>query len=366
MKINQNISDRINLLRFPLIIGVILIHSYGSEILYSSGSSVAPNHMPYIAIFIQTVISRVFAASSVPLFFIISGFLYFKNFSFSFESYTAKMKSRIRSLIIPYILWNLFSILVYVTIQSIPLFDPFFSGNTMKITDYNLYDFLNAFLGFEITPNSPVAYQFWFIRDLLILNFLSPIILIGIRYLKSFFILCLFPLWFLWPEFKYFNVNYSAIFFYSAGAFISYFSINLNSKVFKTSLFSIFYLILALCDAHFLIKGSCFSDYYHRVVILFGVLAVWQLSGCLLKKDMLKKVLTVAPGSVFFLFAVHEPFLLTGIRKISFRLIEPQHFIPVTILYFCIPSLVIIISLVIDTLLIKKMPCFYSIITGRR
>ena len=54
-------------------------------------------------------------ASAVPLFFLISGFLYFKGCEsqFGLKDYMAKNRKRLRTLLIPYLLWNIFTLLLF-------------------------------------------------------------------------------------------------------------------------------------------------------------------------------------------------------------------------------------------------------------
>lgn len=73
---NENLqSQTINYLRFPLIILVIFIHSYGTVTIQSNSIEVMSNQSVFNNV--SYLLSMVFARLAVPLFFLISGFLYF-------------------------------------------------------------------------------------------------------------------------------------------------------------------------------------------------------------------------------------------------------------------------------------------------
>lgn len=63
-----------NFLRFPLILGVLFIHNYGNIILnsYEEISGLA-----YLSELLKVLISQVLARLSVPIFFLMSGYLFF-------------------------------------------------------------------------------------------------------------------------------------------------------------------------------------------------------------------------------------------------------------------------------------------------
>ena len=69
-------SQTINFLRFPLIIGVVLIHSHVLKAVYGGTNILEKVSMPYyigVSYFISNVLSNI----AVPLFFLISGYLFF-------------------------------------------------------------------------------------------------------------------------------------------------------------------------------------------------------------------------------------------------------------------------------------------------
>ena len=146
MKLDRFSSERLDIIRFPLIAGVIFIHASGSSINLKN-SNTGIDQIGFISKFIQDFISDGLARIAVPLFFIISGYLFFLGFTWSLDKYKAKVKSRLSSLVIPFLFWNAVSMLVFFIAQSIPSTSVFFSGNHQYIATYNIFDFLIIYLG---------------------------------------------------------------------------------------------------------------------------------------------------------------------------------------------------------------------------
>jgi hypothetical protein len=71
-------------------------------------------------------------------------------------------------------------------------------------------------------------------------------------------------------------------------------------------------------------------------------------------------------ASSFFIFAIHEPWLLTPIKKISFKIVEPTSDLSLTFFYLMTPLLVVCISLILYYLLKRFCPTLTKIITGGR
>lgn len=178
-------SDVISFLRFPLIVAVVLIHtdlrtvfpSLYSMPLYGDG-------MCFLDVIIE---------SAVPLFFFISGYLFFRNGEFSTSIYASKLRRRVSSLLVPYLLWNVIYILIVAIMQYVKpdtLFLIHKSLSRFTFTDYLwLFWDIRQITGLPSDAHSCVVGQFWFLQCLMVLDVLSPLIYVGIRYLKWYFVL---------------------------------------------------------------------------------------------------------------------------------------------------------------------------------
>jgi len=365
LKIDTNTSDRISILRFPLIVGIVFIHSFGVSINVSD-TKIGIENVSFFASSIQYLVSQVLARISVPLFFTISGFLFFNNYELSFHTVSKKMKARAKTLLIPYIFWNSFALLTYFILQSIPDLNQFFSGNIKPVSNYGIYDYLNTYLGLRMTANFPAAYQFWFIRDLIIMVMISPLFWITARHCAATTLIATFALWVLSTDIIVFNLSSTAVLFFFLGAVISIRKIDLSFIDQHGLKISIIYFISAVLYALALNGHFPYSTQINSLVIILGILSIWFFAGKVINSSILFKVLSILSGSSFFIFAAHEPFILGGIRKLIYYIAQPSSSLQITIFYFLAPILTIIITLLLDKSIKSAIPSFHNIITGGR
>jgi fucose 4-O-acetylase-like acetyltransferase len=102
--------------------------------------------------------------------FVISGYLFAWNDK---KSHKERMKSRVRTLFVPYIAWSAFGIgltalleqspQTYAAVRAVELSDP--------INQYQWSDYVFRLLLY------PIPFQLWFIRVLLVYNLLYPLLL---------------------------------------------------------------------------------------------------------------------------------------------------------------------------------------------
>ena len=103
------LSNTIDFLRFPLIIAVVFIHCDPAPMVIGGKELVEKNTYPIYSL-LRWIVSEEVAKIAVPLFFFISGFLFFyRSPSLTISDYVKKLKKRARTLLIPYILWNIFT-----------------------------------------------------------------------------------------------------------------------------------------------------------------------------------------------------------------------------------------------------------------
>ncbi|PTQ91056.1 acyltransferase family protein [Agitococcus lubricus] len=358
MALDSTSSERISMLRFPLIVGVVFIHAYEIKV-GLSGSSIGVANPAYWVDFCRNFFSQGIARVAVPLFFLLSGYFFFSGFSLSLKSYQQRFKSRINTLLIPFLFWNIFTLFLIGLAQSLPATQSFFSGKGAPISTYQVFDYINAILGLN---RYPISYQFWFIRDLMVMVLLAPILYLLLEKLPKITLCILYSLWFfnLWPV--YIPSALAFVFFYT-GAYLAYSNTNLFSFDRFGTVIPLSYLIILLIDTS--TKNYAFNLYIHKIGIMVGICTMLYITKQAVEKKHLKNALLWASSCSFFVFAVHEP-LLTVIRKIAYKTIQPDNDFSVISLYFFIPIVVIIISLALYISIKAIAPRFLAIISGGR
>ena len=101
--------DQITLIGFVMICLIVLYHA--APVLALGYDTVNRRHY-----FINTVFSFL-AIAAMSWFFSMTGFLLFRGFSL--RRYAGKIGSRIRSLLIPYILWQAIVAIVYIAVYAV-------------------------------------------------------------------------------------------------------------------------------------------------------------------------------------------------------------------------------------------------------
>lgn len=368
MQISQDSSTRISLLRFPLIAGVVLIHTFqsGNGVFFGSGQLQANENS--LTLFVQFLFSENFARTAVPLFFIISAVLFFKDFSGSFSCYRRKIKSRINTILIPYFLWNFVSLLIKYSVELLPNSSTYLSGRNALISSYSVQDYIGAFLW------APASYHLWFLKDLFIMMLLSPIIYLMVDKFKVLPILLLYIAWLGGIESLTDLINrddVQALIFFCLGCLIITEKWNLNfldqKRTFTVGAYLFSAIVLAFLQSQLFLQQShpvFFVSILSKTILLLGVCAAWCLSSLLRNTRMQQFFIALAPFS-FFIYAAHEPFL-TVVRKIVYRFFPPSNSAEIILYYFLLPAFVISFLTIIGYALNNVLPRLYSVITGSR
>lgn len=378
-------SKTIDFLRFPLAVAVVFIHSFGQPSEY-----VLPDwDIETIDIYnlIRITFSHVLSHIAVPIFFFISGFLFFYKVKiFNLSVYKKKLSKRFKTILVPYILWNIIVILGSVigkigayllNGQSLSsIFEYFESNGWMHLFwDNNKWAFDRVdWLGNTlIAMSGPCNLPLWFLRDLMMVILLSPLIYFLIKSYNKYVILILFFCYIsnIFPQIQ--GLNITGVFFFTSGAFFSITHKNIITTFNK-------YQIISLLLAVILLVGTIIYDgkntlegqYIYPFYIIFGSISAFNISSCLIRKKNCGFP-SVLSQSSFFIYAIHTILILSVADKICsfifFNSITIRYF-PNTILlitnYIFTPILAVTICLGIYIFMNKFMPRLLSLLTGNR
>ena len=277
-------SEIFSQIRLPLIILITYAHSYGGV---TEGYSILGSEWDSYEV-LKIVISQTLVKVAMPTFFVMSGYLFFANVEkFNKEIYSQKIRRRIKTLLIPYIIWNLLM--------------------AVKLKTFNLSIFWE-----------PANMPLWFLRDLMIVSLLSPIIYIGVRKLGYWIFVLLLPIyltsiWAIQPR-----LNPYALCFFTLGTYWSIKKINLIETYlkFKKTFYFLFVLlalamILTYPTIAFSLLMLCF-----RIV---SVIAVFCLAYRMLSLTT-KRIPKIVCDSSYFIFLAHYVFFFSFIDDTFFSL----------------------------------------------
>lgn len=357
-------SRTITFLRFPLIVGVVLIHSRMEDIVMGGVTVFNCADFPLYTV-VSNLLSNVFARIAVPLFFFISGFLFFYRTSFGLHAYFQKLRKRVQSILFPYLFWNLLVIGLFFLAQMVT--PSLMSGTNKPITDYSFLDWLKAFWAKDSSDpdkvGMPADYPLWFMRDLMVVMVASPLVFGLVRYLRQYAVIALGLFWMIswWIEIPGFSLT--ALFFFSAGAFFSVHGRNIVTDL-RPLLFPavVLYVVLVVCDLCFM--GDTWHRYLHSVGIIVGCILAITLSAACLEKGWWRAINFLASSS-FFIYAYHG-MPLSLIIKLTVRYFPPESEAAMIGLYLGSSLLVILIGIGLFALMKRYLPAFLAVITGGR
>lgn len=347
-------SQKIKITSFLLMIMVVFLHSYNLDMKHGSALIFVEKDYNWL---IQNFISNGITRIAVPLFFLISGFLFVRSSVFGLADYKGKIAKRFKTLVIPYLFWTLFGLLFYLVMQSIPQSQGFFTKKL--IVDYNFTEWLNAIFV------QPIPYQLWFLKDLIVMVLISPLIVFAIKKLKILFLSVIFVFWILSQDAVF--LTSEALLFFSGGIYLSLYKP--ESIAFKTSnsyrMFFVWLLILAFKTLlPIYVKNVFLESILLKVSILVGIVAFWWMLDGFVNRFIGNTLFLFGMTFSFFIYLFHEP-LLTIIKKVLFVLLSVSSFTSF-IVYLLAPVITILFCIFVGVILKSKINFMYRLATGNR
>ena len=367
-------SQALDLLRFPLAVVIVIIHVFpnrGSGIIFNGNEIDFSN-----AVFFEEIkcfIDGFLRGQSVPIYFFISGFVFFLSVEWSRGKYIQKLKNRVKTLLIPYLIWNTIALLLVIIFQI--YFTPFLS-KPMQAWNFSLKNILLCYwrykgelLGIEISSLQPINGVLWFVRDLMIVVLCTPLLYRLMKRGNCWFVVSLGVLWFFKEcfdeRYAFLNGWLSAFFFFSWGA---YMSINRKDmlvefgRYFRLSVFMYSILGLSYVAAAHWCPEICKT--IKSLNVFFGLLFAYNLATWLLRKKYCKATPFLASSS-FFIYVSHT--LICGkILKFLYVYLQPAS--SFSLLFTHISAVILTLALLLSAfyLMRRYTPALLRVLTGRR
>lgn len=301
---NTSQYDVIRQLRFPMIVLVTYAHSYGH--VAENFSLLSSDRNTYE--FLKLLISQTLVKVAVPVFFIISGYLFFSNVKeWDLTVYKEKMLRRVKTLLIPYLIWNLLMAVKLKTF-SWSMFWIYWKPAGVQID----------WFGNEQLMTAPANMPLWFLRDLIIVSLLTPIIYISIRRL-GYWLLGLLMICYLSGICAFIpGLSAYAVYFFTFGAFLSIRKMDLLETMTRFELpayiLSVVLAIAMICTHHTSIFSSLMLAF--RIT---GAIAVFCLASHVSQKGQSGQSLLLC-DSAYFIYLAHYVFFMSFIDEAYFAL----------------------------------------------
>lgn len=343
MNISKDESNYINLLRLILIIGVVLTHT-----VINVPQPHNFNNLTYNFIFFQQAVLGEFR---VPTFFLLSGYFFYKNKEFNLSLFKIKVKSKINSLIIPYILWSSLALFLHI------LYDLFKKNNIDLLNPILAIKSFLYYKGDLIHP-FPINGPLWYIRDLIFIILLSPIIYKIIKALKSYLIIILLLLFIVLPyTYLPFSLFFTGLIWFSVGAYLSINNITISNVLSKYDFVFIVYPLLIIVNL--IVREIDGYQYIMQCLIICGVIFNAKFWWIIYNKFFKREIDT--SKYVMFIYCSH--FIVDYIKPFCRNLIKIEN---LTIQYILISCLTFGICSILYYIVKSSNKKLFKILIGNR
>ncbi|MDR1459243.1 MAG: acyltransferase [Bacteroidales bacterium] len=359
------LSDKIKILSATAILLVLYIHSgfHADEI---AGMTLNGQ--------IQAVISEMLGRCAVPLFYVISGYLFFLNISLNngLQSIIAKMKKRVRTLLVPYLIAAVFFPIFFLVLNYVPGVEQFMNGNLSSLFAKPWYKILYEVF-FMADNGLPVTIQLWFLRDLILIVAVSPLLYYLYKYLYWWWLPVIFAVNYLTKS-DFFI--YGLLWFGTGGVFSAlkknsihhrhgiFKYVSINTKFVKTILIITF---LILCILQLFSAELPIWKYFRIPIIMLGIVTIWlmydMVFNCRGEKNF-APAMKLFCGFTFFIYLFHEP-TLNVVRKLLVFVIGKTS-AGYLVSYLISPWIFMMAAIIVGMMLKKYLPRFYGVLVGGR
>lgn len=338
----KDFRNKIYWLTFLFSILVIWVHSYNSELFL--GKTPINVRVSKIEYFFGTTVAQI----AVPGFFLISSYLFYRNFSWG--KLLGKWESRIRSVLVPYIVWNAVYYLGYLIASRVPVLTEVVGRGSIL---FSLEILTDAVLKYAYNP------VFWYLYQLILLILLAPAIygILYNRWIGAVFLAFLMAG--LHYKVRLLPLNLDALFYYSSGAYLALHASEISEAEWSLRRFSAGSAVLVFSVyLHFFL----FKEAWVLSTVLYRLLVpvcLWLIINekrlCSAREWMTEN---------FFLYAAHFA-LVRFINKTGAMIFPPAPAVPLLI-YFTMPVLTIIVCFWTGRLMKKHMHPVWRLLNGSR
>ena len=279
----------------------------------------------------------------VPTFFVLSGYLFYQNFSYSVLP--LKYKKRFFSIILPYFIWNIVAYLYYEVIDILPIIGTYIN---QEIEPFNIEWFLrNMIFGHHNIT--------WFLRNLILYIYVGPILYPLLKQkITGLFVIVFVVLMGAFTANRY--ILYAPMYIFGAYIGIHFkFYIRQNYSSI-TKVIALAYIFLTTVPMIFLneIEISLYIP-----LRLSQVVAIWIIADWL--------PINVKPGwwmkISFFIYCTHS-MILESVEKLFLIFLGNNilgAFVDIIFAPLITISLIILVAYIL-----KKDSCIWKILTGNR
>ena len=359
-RISKDLSAKLRLVTLLAVTAVVFVHAYNMTSRFGSGENAAEmRSAPGVAGFIEYLISQALTRWPAALLFAVSGFLFFHNLQPHWEDYRRKYAGRLRTVVVPFLLWSGLGLVLYLGLQALPQSSTYFT---------------HAFLG-EVSVAHivdklllhPVAYPLWFLQTLVVCFALAPLLYWPARTLRWLTPVAFAVLWVLGAPASNWN-DWKGLAFFTLGAVIALErrrGVRLTpAPAFGKILFPLWVLACVLFTVFLRGETTFWAYSLHKALMCLAVAAVWFGYEAYLKPLERRRRVTLLLPFSFFIFVAQEP-LLMMLKRLGLHALGSSDAARLFV-YFAASLLTLAIVITAAAALRRYLPTPYAWLTGGR
>lgn len=366
------LSNKFRFWSFISMFLLVFVHGYNLQIRYLQPWT-TPDEALTMTSFTEYFLANGLFRFRIPMLFIISGFLFAMN---DYRPYGERTKKRLKSLLVPYLLWSAIGLALTYVLEMIPATRLMVESSSVVqidetrslLHDYRWYEILGRWLF------HPVPYQLWFIRVLFMYNLAYPAIRWCVLHKVAKWIF--FPIaLFLWLSTTgLVLVEGEGLLFFSLGVWIQKTNFNIEEprKWLKSFWWGVAFVGFAAIKTFLAFKGQEMfgravfpvMTLMHKTVVLSGLIFCWYSLDLVVKWFMERRWFVWLSAFSFIIYALHTP-LIAYLINPTLALFQP-FFLARLVAYITLSFAIIALCVGVGAFLRKFMPGVYSVLTGGR
>lgn len=351
---------------------LVFVHGYNLDLRYLQPWT-TPGEPLTATSFIEYFLANGIFRFRIPMLFIISGYLYAWHDQ---KPNDERMNKRLRTLLVPYLLWSAFGIAMTYVLELFPYTRNMVAGShvmqiddsRLLLHDYRWYELLTRWLVI------PVSYQLWFIRVLLVYNLAYPAIRWCVLHKNARWIFFgfAFLLWLGTMGFVF--VEGEGLLFFSLGVWMQKtdFSIEAPGRWLRPLGWGIVFVGLAAIKTYLAFNGEALigrSVYpvivlMHKMVVFSGLVTCWYGFDPVVKWCMARPWFAWLSAFSFIIYAMHAPLVAITINSMI-ELLQPLKGAQL-MAFFLLPVSLLLLCILTGVALRYFVPKAYSTLTGGR
>jgi hypothetical protein len=249
--------------------------------------------------------------------------------------------------------------------------EKYFNSNIEQLFHVPLISFFKNVFWMVDGGNAPMAFQLWFLRDLIIIIAFTPLLYYFFKYTRFMGFLLIFSFSFV-PVNNYITFDsiiptslYSSFLWFSFGGVVAVTKSSLTIKKPTIGiLVFLIYIFVSILEHYY---GFSNFLYFQKLIILSGIIGIWFVYDIVFKPSFNVsnyKWLEIACSFTFFIYLFHEP-ILNIVRKLIVILLG-KNSLGYLISYLFSPILFAFIAILVGLEFRKRFPKIYSNLVGGR